>query len=87
MDLAPCVRKHITANDGFWDNYENTTVFISNNGKLSILNDEQWTQFLTDMEYANVSVRVSNYDGKIRVYAVMTRGARTYVYPYEYDKY
>ena len=74
MNLAPCVRKHITANDDFWANYEETTVFIKENDGLSSLEtDEQWSQFLSDMEDANVSVKVSNYNGKIRVYAVMKR--------------
>ena len=90
MNLAPCVRKHITPNDDFWANYEETSVFIKqDNGELSTLEtDEQWNQFLQDMEYAMVDVKVSNYNGKIRVYAVMHRvNARVYVYAYEYDKY
>ena len=90
MNLAPCVRKHITPNDDFWANYETTAVYIKqDNGELSSLEtDDQWGQFLTDMEYAQVSVKVSNYNGKIRVYAVMHRdNARVYVYAYEYDKY
>lgn len=88
MNLAPCVRKHITADDDFWANYEETTVFIKENGGLSTLEtDEQWNQFLKDMEGAQVSVKVSNYNGKIRVYAVMSRNGNTYVYPYEYEKY
>ena len=90
MNLAPCVRKHITPNDDFWANYETTTVFIKqDNGELSSLEtDDQWNQFLQDMENATVSVKVSNYNGKIRVYAVMHRvNARVYVYAYEYDKY
>lgn len=90
MNLAPCVRKHITPNDDFWANYETTAVYIKqDNGELSSLEtDDQWNQFLSDMEYAQVSVKVSNYNGKIRVYAVMHRvNARVYVYAYEYDKY
>ena len=88
MDLAPCVRKHITADDDFWANNEETAVLIKqDNGELSMLTDEQWTQFLKDMENATVSVKVYNYDGKIRVYAVMKRLNRTYVYPYEYTKF
>lgn len=91
MDLAPCVRKHITAADNFWANYDATAVLIQlTNGELGTMTDEQWTQFLADMsDNAKVSVKVYNYDGKIRVYSVMQdkRGRRTYVYPYEYDKY
>ena len=89
MDLAPCVRKHITVDDNFWSNYDATTVFIKQaNGELTIMTDEDWTQFLTDMsKNAYVSVKVYNYDGKIRVYAVMKSPDRTYVYPYEYTKF
>ena len=89
LNLEPCVRKHITANDDFWANHETTTVYIKDdNGELTSLEtDEQWEQFLTDMDNANVNVKVSNYDGKIRVYSVMKANNRIYVYPYEYDKY
>ena len=89
LNLAPCVRKHITENDDFWANNETTTVYIKDsNGELvSLESDDQWNQFLSDMEYAAVSVKVANYDGKIRVYSVMTANNRTYVYPYEYEKY
>lgn len=89
MNLAPCVRKHITADDDFWANYEETTVFIKEDDGLSSLEtDEQWSQFLSDMEDAQVSVKVSNSNGRIRVYAVMKHvNARVYVYAYEYTKY
>ena len=91
MDLAPCVRKHITVDDNFWSNYDATAVFIKQaNGELTIMTDEDWTQFLTDMSNnAYVSVKVYNYDGMIRVYSVMqdSRKQRTYVYPYEYTKF
>ncbi|MBO4483177.1 MAG: InlB B-repeat-containing protein [Prevotella sp.] len=90
MNLAPCVRKHLTANDDFWGNYEETSVFIKqDNGELTSLETaEQWNLFLKDMENASVNVKVSNYNGKIRVYSVMKYGnVRTYVYPYEYEKY
>ena len=89
LNTEPCVRKHITENDNFWDNHEATTVYIKDdNGELvSLETDEQWEQFLSDMGNANVNVKVANYDGKIRVYSVMTANNRTYVYPYEYEKY
>lgn len=90
MDLAPCVRKN-TSNDGsFWNNYESTTVYYKNNGtngltKLS--EDADWQKFLSDMADAQVTVKVYNYNGKVRVYAVMVGSERTYVYPYEYTKF
>jgi len=63
---------------------------------LTPLTEEYWNEFLIDMfNDAEVSLKVSNYDGIVRVYAVMKRTftengqtiARTYVYPYQYNKY
>ena len=64
---------------------------------LTPLTEEYWNEFLIDMfNDAEVSLKVSNYDGVVRVYAVMKRTfvdenhqtiTRTYVYPYQYTKY
>ena len=63
---------------------------------LTPLTEEYWNEFLIDMfNDAEVSLKVSNYDGIVRVYAVMKRTftengqtvTRTYVYPYQYNKY
>lgn len=63
---------------------------------LTPLTEEYWNEFLIDMfNDAEVSLKVSNYDGIVRIYAVMKRTftengqnvTRTYVYPYQYTKY
>lgn len=86
MDLMPRVRKHIQANDDFWSNVETTKVYKQNGDNLPELTN--WNRFMDDMRLGTeVTVKVYNANGKIRIYSVMTRGANTYVYPYEYEKY
>lgn len=70
-----------------------TNKFYKRTGdKLDVLvpmTESMYGDFLYDMRGADVSVVVGNYDGKIRVYAIMTgvETGRSYVYPYDYTKY
>ena len=107
MDCSPTAYSRKSHNEqSIADNVDITEIYkvgpIGSNGVNTLyhLTEEMWNEFLVDMFAdgsvgADVSVKVSNYDGVVRVYAVMKRTftengqqvTRTYVYPYQYTKY
>lgn len=107
MDCSPTAYSRKSHNEqSIADNVDITEIYkvgpVGSNGVNTLyhLTEEMWNEFLVDMFAdgsvgADVSVKVSNYDGVVRVYAVMKRTftengqqvTRTYVYPYQYTKY
>ena len=101
MDCSPTAYGRENHNEQSISNHVDVTeiykVGENNNGinTLYHLTEEMWNEFLIDMfnssEGADVSLKVSNYDGLVRVYAVMKSTnngqTKTYVYPYQYTKY
>ena len=99
MDCSPTAYGRVNHNEqSISDHVDVTEIYkvgaIGSNGinVLNHLTEEMWNEFLEDMfNDADVSVKVANYDGVVRVYAVMksTKNGqtRTYIYPYQYTKY
>ena len=99
MDCSPTAYGRENHNEqSISDHVDVTEIYkvgaVGSNG-INIMNhltEDMWNEFLVDMfNDADVSVKVSNYDGYVRVYAVMKSTSngqtRTYVYPYQYTKY
>ena len=99
MDCSPTAYGRVNHNEqSISDHVDVTEIYkvgaVGSNGinVLNHLTEEMWNEFLEDMfNDADVSVKVANYDGVVRVYAVMksTKNGqtRTYIYPYQYTKY
>lgn len=64
---------------------ESTIMYKLSGGSLAEMGAGDWATFRTDMQNAEVSVKVSHSGSKMFVYSIMRANGNTYVYPYEQD--
>lgn len=64
---------------------ESTIMYKLSGGSLAEMEAGDWATFRTDMQNAEVNVKVSHSGNKMFVYSIMRANGNTYVYPYEQD--